>query len=798
MKRSFVSFCSPGVFVGLLGLIVLQVPGLCVGVEPVDFNREVRPLLSDRCFQCHGPDEEHRKGDLRLDLEDAATAEAIVPGQPDKSSLLLRITHLDADERMPPEELGKPLSKQEIELIRRWIGEGAEWSEHWAYVPPMRHDQPIVGDEEWALNWVDRFVLAGLEAEGLKPSADTDRATLIRRVTFDLTGLPPAPEEVEAFLEDSDPGAYEQLVDRLLESSHFGERMAVYWLDLVRFADTVGYHGDQTHSISPYRDYVIDAFNDGMRFDQFTREQLAGDLLADATIQQKVATGYNRLLQTSHEGGVQEKEYLAIYAADRVRNLSGVWMGATLGCSQCHDHKYDPYKAKDFYSMAAFFADVDEAQHLSKGDNSLPTSRPPEMTVLSRKDQRLVNELDEKIKELEAREDALETAGSGESLDQALRDLKAEREQIGKRTRRTMVTESISPRTIRVLPRGNWLDDSGPVVSSAIPEFLGRLEMGEKRASRLDLANWLTDPENGSGRLTARVFANRFWYLMFGVGLARVLDDFGGQGEPPVYPELLDNLSMEFVDNGWNVKQMMKLLAMSRAYRQSSLESEMLRERDPYNRLVARQSRYRMPAEMIRDNALAVSGLLVDELGGASVKPYQPAGYYRHLNFPPRTYQHDNDGRQWRRGVYVHWQRQFLHPMLKALDAPSREECTAERPRSNTPLAALTLMNDTTFVEAARVFAARLLREVESSDELRLDRAYLYAVSRRPDDLERKILLRLLESDRRVYKADLGAAKLLVQTGLAPVADDLDVAELAAWTGVARAILNVNETMTRN
>jgi hypothetical protein len=360
-----------------------------------------------------------------------------------------------------------------------------------------------------------------------------------------------------------------------------------------------------------------------------------------------------------------------------------------------------------------------------------------------------------------------------------------------------MISASIKPRTMRVLPRGNWLDDSGPIVTSAIPKFLGKLDTGDQRATRLDLANWLTDAETGNGLLTARVFVNRFWYLLFGEGIARNLTDFGGQGEPPSHPELLENLAIEFVESGWNVRHMLKLIAMSRTYRQSSFVSKELHKADPENRLFSRQSRFRLPAEAVRDNALFVSGLLVQKVGGPSVKPYQPAGYYRHLNFPTRKYAQHNDDRQWRRGLYVHWQRQFLHPMLKAFDAPRREECTARRPRSNTPLASLTLLNDPTFVEAARAFAARIINSAKD-DKARLDTAFQLAVSRAPDDFERELVGRLLIASREQYRNDETAARSLVKIGLAPSADEIPIAEHAAWTVVARAILTLGETTTRN
>jgi hypothetical protein len=769
----------------LLAFVALSAVGR--GAD-IDFNRDVRPILSDKCFACHGPDAKHRKADLRLDVEkDAKAAGAIAPGKPGESSLVERITTAEESERMPPAKSGKKLTAAEVEVLRRWVGEGAKWSAHWAYVPPKRWDVPKAKHQ--ISNFVDAFLFARLEREGLAPSPEADRRTLIRRLSFDLTGLPPTPAEVEAFVADQDPKAYEKMVDRLLASEHYGERMAAYWLDLVRYADTVGYHGDQEHHASPYRDYVIDAFDLNLPFDRFTREQLAGDLLPKPTTDQTIATCYNRLLQTSHEGGVQPKEYLAIYAADRVRNVSAVWMGATVGCAQCHDHKYDPYTAKDFYSLAAFFADIDEEKHLRGGGaDTTPTKRPPEVKVLTRRERDRLAELDRRIAGL--------GKAPGDEQKKRLAELTKERDALKKAQRLVMVTQAVTPRTVRVLPRGNWLDESGPVVEPAIPAFLGALPV-KGRATRLDLAHWLTDAKAGAGGLTARVFVNRLWYLFFGAGLSKSLEDFGGQGEPPVHPELLDALGLEFVDHGWDVKHVVKQIVTSRAYRQSSLESPALRERDPENRLVARQGRWRLPAEAVRDNALFVSGLLVDEVGGGTAHPYQPAGFYRHLNFPKREYKADADARQWRRGVYTHWQRQYLHPMLKAFDAPTREECTARRPRSNTPLAALVLLNDPTFIECSRVLGERVQTEGGKSDAERVAFAFRQVTSRPPDEFESKALMKLLEKNRAQYKADPKAADELVAVGLAPVPKGTDVPELAAWTGVCRALLNLSETITR-
>jgi len=742
----------------LVPLFVVQLVG--AQVRKVDFNREIRPILSDKCFFCHGPDKEHRKAKLRLDLEDSAKNpkhKAIVPGKPQSSELVYRITTGDQDEVMPPPDSGKSLTDEEKRLLSQWIKEGANWSEHWAYVSPRKHELPKVKQTEWSNHWIDRFTLKYFEKKGLRPTPEADSVTLVRRLHFDLIGLPPEPKVVEAFAANPSDEAYETLVDRLLTSQHHGEQMAVYWLDLVRFADTVGYHGDQDHSITPYRDWVIDAFNDGLPFDQFTREQLAGDLLPEPTIDQTVATGYNRLLQTSHEGGVQVKEYVAMYAADRVRNVSEVWMGATLGCAQCHDHKYDPYTAKDFYAMAAFFADIGDTAHLKNGSNSLPTRRDPEINVLSRRQRQELEQLEKIIEDKESRQ----TAAPNPELLAEIKTAKATRDKLKKATRRTMITRATKPRVTRILPRGDWLDESGPVVEPAIPSFMGKLA-SEKRLSRLDLANWLTDAEKGAGKLTARVLANRLWYLLFGQGLSPDLTDFGGQGQPPDHPELLDNLAMCLLEKKWSIKALLKEIVMSRSYRQATASK---------NIQASFQNIRRLPAEAIRDNALAISGLLVREVGGASVKPYQPAGYYRHLNFPTRKYAHHKDQRQWRRGVYVHLQRQFLHPMLKAFDAPRREECTAQRPRSNTPLAALVLLNDPTFIQAAEAFAKRIVESGGSSTESRLEFAFRHAVSRKPDDFERKTLKNLLSSK--------------------------DSNENGKWTTVARAILNLAETNLR-
>ena len=784
----------------LLASVVVLVSSAAAEEKPVDFRSQIRPLLSDRCFHCHGPDEHDRQAELRLDTFEGATADlgghaAITPDSPEKSELVERIFTRDADLVMPPADSGKKLTPEEAELIRRWIKEGARYEKHWAYEPLQSPTVPTNPVDHWSRNAIDQFVIHRIQAESLTPSPQADPVTLIRRLHFDLVGLPPSPEVVDRFVATPTEEEYERIVDELLSSPHYGERLAIMWLDLVRFADTVGYHGDQDHSISPYRDYVIQSLNDDLPFDQFTLEQLAGDLIPEATQRQIIASGYNRLLQTSHEGGVQKNEYLAKYSADRVRNFSEVWLGATMGCAECHNHKYDPYTQKDFYSIAAFFADVDDSLTF-KGTDSLPTKREPEIEVVTDLDRAMIDALQAEKSRLAS----LLENGSDEDAARSRHQVEARLKQIEQRIvertkpRRTMITKAAKPRTIRVLSRGDWMDDSGEVVEPAVPGFLPEL-VTEQRATRLDLARWLVSEENP---LTARVFVNRLWKIYFGSGISPSLDDFGAQGEPATHPELLDWLAADFRQHNWQIKRVIKQIVMSSTYRQSSLMNDELKERDPANRLLARQSRYRLDAELIRDNALAISGLLVFEIGGRSVKPYQPNGYYQHLNFPIRKYTADQGTSQFRRGLYTHWQRIFLHPMLKAFDAPSREECTAMRSQSNTPLASLVLLNDPTFVEAARAFAARINTQQSKSDADRIAWAFRQCVSRAPDQLEADTLLKFLEAERAAFRKSENSVEPLLRTGQSPVEITEESIDHAAWTSVARALLNLSETITRN
>ncbi len=813
---------------------------LCIQVQaepmpPVQFNREVRSILADKCFACHGPDANKREAELRLDNEQSAKDSAIVPGKPDESELLRRILSDDPDERMPPGVTGKSLSEAEIATLRQWIAEGAAWQEHWSLIPPVKVAPPELADAANDTSAIDRFIRATLAKRGLSPSPAADRRTLIRRLSFDLTGLPPTPEEVDAFVGDAADDAYAQLVDRLMSSKHFGERMAVYWLDVVRYADTGGYHSDNHRDVAPYRDYVINAFNDNMPFDQFTVEQLAGDLLPNATNDQKIASGYNRLLQTTQEGGAQPKEYTAKYQADRVRNTATAWLGLTMGCCECHDHKFDQLTMKDFYSFGAFFADIQE----------VPVGNQPQVSFATPEEESLLAKVDSQLASLRGEYDATtpeftaglakwlstpaldEQAGLPDPIAKALKvdtekrsdaertlldnhyrtiapELASIREQIAANEKQqkdiraaipqTLISVSIAPRKVRILPRGNWLDDSGEVVDPATPTSLPKVEVSDRQTARLDLARWMAARENP---LTARVFVNRLWKLTFGQGIVKSLDDFGTQGNAPTHPELLDWLAVEFMESGWDVKHMIQLMVTSETYQQSSFVTPQVREIDPSNKWLARQARFRLDAEMVRDNALAVSGLLSPTIGGPSVKPYQPAGYWQHLNFPKREWQQDKNENLYRRGLYTYWQRTFLHPSLLAFDAPSREECTVDRPRSNTPLQALALLNDPTYVEAARALAGRVIHAGGGSEQERLTFAFRQVLGRSPSAEEEAVLLPLYQKHLAEYATDEAAAVLLLRVGELPPAADVNNAELAAWTSVTRVILNLHETIVR-
>ncbi|YCM43356.1 PSD1 and planctomycete cytochrome C domain-containing protein [Verrucomicrobiaceae bacterium 227] len=1029
--------------------------------EEITYNAHIRSILSDKCVACHGPDSKKREAELRLDTFEGATAPlssdgqlfAIRAGNPAQSEMFKRIDSRDEDDVMPPPHFHKHITKAERELLWQWVEQGAKYEAHWAYTP-IEKPTPAATAE----NPIDAFILAQLQEKKIKPSPRAQPAQLLRRLSLDLTGLPPTPAEVVAFekaaAQDFET-AFDSEITRLLESPRFGERMAVPWLDIVRFSDTVGYHGDQNVRIFPYRDYVIKAFNENKPFNEFITEQLAGDLLKNPTAEQLVATGFNRLGMMSREGGIQPKEYIAKYAADRVRAVGQAFLGQTTGCAECHDHKFDPISAKDFYSLAAFFDDVLEwgvyqnylplYKGLENHNNDSPF--PPELVVKSdsllaqiqllheqviddlvkqpvdaaafdawksevlpsiksssegwspakvagvgsgkntpfqiladdsveftgaaKKDdvlhlkltpanpylgsieiQALPGEATGKVgrnagggflvrgpansaearkkdKKLPAIQPGYEVYlkkadGSGQSLEIAwvqadlfahdprgfrngslrsysldgvwesapgrfeypkslagqpqtaivqlksaikiepgdlltVRIHSADISRIkirtspfldpvpgqgaipatllagvekndpnalkaafqlsqgalpghldGLRTRirrleagwaRSLVTatrpleERLSK--TRILNRGDWQDESGPEVTPAVFHFLPSDSVAkDRRLTRLDLARWLTAEENP---LTARHFVNRTWKQFFGSGLSNVLSDLGAQGEWPSHPGLLDWLAADFRENDWDVKKIIRKMVSSEAYQRKAAHRYELQDVDPGYRLYAQQAPRRLDAEFVRDNALAISGLLNTELtGGPSARPYQPEGYYKPINFPTRSYGNTNNENQYRRGVYMHWQRTFLHPMLANFDAPTRVECSADRLQANSPQQALTLLNDPSFTEAARAFAVRLMEDQSlTSDEQFITAAYRAAISREPRKEEMKSLTRFLATQRENIASGKDDPEKFLGIGLYRAPAHLDQKELAARAQLCRVVLNLHETITR-
>ena len=1011
-------------------ILLLFIPAIRAEDRKISFDRDVRPILSDTCYACHGPDEANLQAGLRLDQSESA-ARVLVPGDSKASRLYQRISHEAEVARMPPPGFNRKLTAQQIETLRLWIDQGAEWETHWSYQPPRRPAIPAV-KQDWARNPIDRFILARLEAESLQPSPEAGRATLLRRLSFDLTGLPPTPEELSAFLKDRSPDYYEQAVDRLLRSPRYGERMAMRWLDLARYSDTHGYHIDSHRDMWHWRDWVIEAYNRNLPYDRFTIEQLAGDLLPSPSTDQLVATGFNRNHMINFEGGAIPEEYQTEYVVDRVETTATVWMGMTMGCARCHDHKYDPIKQRDFYRFFAFFNTIKEKGLDGTEGNAAPVLRLPSPNQRERREalkeqlaaaERSLPEFEVSLEQIEWEQSALETIpappedslvaryGFDDAIDDGIvvrgkpaytagkirkalsldgeqhiqleaeldldrpfavafwaktsaqrgvtyleqgsleiafgavtkvpdeykthgpieirmgskgwrsaerittrdwhhltvthdgealrvfvdgdaltlssfeetearpvdrplavgakdafyqgfegemdelrlysrplsedeiaalaihhpfRSILAETDpdcaqqdrlreyyrsrfvspdfraahgeirrieddlrRLDREVPTTMVmSEMADPRETFILARGDYRAKTEEV-EPGVPGALPPLPSGAP-ANRLGLAQWLVSPGNP---LTARVAVNRDWEMYFGQGLVKTTEDFGSQGEAPSHPELLDWLAVEFMESGWDVRHMQRLIVTSAAYRQSSRMSPELAERDPENRLLARGPRFRLPAEMVRDNALYVSGMLEEKVGGPSVNPYQPPGIWEDVSYGDRftaqTYEQDHGAALYRRSMYTFWKRTAPPPSLTAFDAPDREKCTVRRSRTNTPLQALTLLNDPTYVEASRALAARVLREAAPSDAARLDRAYELSLGRTPTPAERDVLLTLLGKQREEYEADPSAAGELLGVGESPADSALDAADLAAWTVAASTVLNLDETVTK-
>ena len=1034
-------------------LVAASLNAATTNTKKVDFNRDVRPILSDRCFSCHGPDEKSRQAGLRLDRRDGLFERkgVVVAGDAEASRLIKRVLAKAPPTRMPP--AGEALNDRQIQTLKQWISEGAVWEDHWSYVPPKKAVEPVVKNPAWAKNAIDKFVLARLEREGLKPSTEADRATLLRRLTFDLTGLPPAPEDVRAFLADKSPNAYEKQVDRLLASPRYGERMAMQWLDLARYADTHGFHIDSHRDMWRWRDWVISAFNQNKPFDQFTVEQIAGDLLPGATKDQILATGFSRNHMINFEGGAIPEEYQVEYVVDRVDTTATVFLGMTMGCARCHDHKYDPIRQKEFYQFGAFFNTIPEKGLDGQKGNAEPVlafptdrqaerkkfveARLPEIekrlkakavdeayeawqrsaqfALPSREgllahyefegglsdssgnyrhgrgllddfsypaaatggraadmDGRSVAELaalplpktlafwftsqarlgingilhrmqpdrrgweiflddpypiprllqtsrfvirkierwpdrvwearnkkpilvrgsglrkdlhvaivdggkqlfvDGELLELEVTRNTLtkefaEIAGpvtiggptpddrlrgriddlrfydrvltseeirmlathtplaanlalpaSKRSRDQEsglreyflanaavpelralhaeARKLRAEKQDLDWEIQTAMVmAEAEKPRDTFVLGRGDYRNKTEKV-TPAVPAALPPLPK-DAPANRLGLAKWLVSEENP---LTARVAVNRFWQMFFGQGLAKTSEDLGSQGAPPTHPELLDWLAADFRENGWDIKRLQKQILLSATYRQASKLTPLLKEKDPENRLLARGARFRLPAESVRDVALAVSGLMTPTIGGPSVYPYQPPGVWEELaygaEFSAQFYEQSHGADLYRRSMYTFWKRTAPPASLSTFDAPDREKCAARRPLTNTPLQALVLMNDPTYVEAARALAARVIKDSGPSASKRIERAFELVLARRPASKEAALLAQLAKEKLADYEREPAAAAALLKVGESPADAAIRGPELAAWTMTMSALLNLDEAITK-
>ena len=774
-------------------------------IAAFSFNKDVRPILADHCFACHGQDGAARKAGLRLDTAEGAVAPlksgttAIVPGNADASALIHRVLTDDIDDRMPPAEKSEALTPEQIAVLRDWINQGAPYEAHWAYIAPVKPDVPEVENTAWPRNDIDRFVLARLEADGLAPAPPADRYTLVRRLGFDVTGMPPTVEEADAFVTDERPDALEWVLDRLLASPHYGEHRARYWLDLARYADSNGYHIDAPRSMWPYRDWVIGAYNKNMPFDQFTREQLAGDLLPDPSLQQRIATGFHRNTMLNEEGGIDPEEFRTKSVVDRVDATMTTWMGTTMACAQCHDHKYDPFTQKEFYEFYAFFNTVPEIGGGTFQSRAPLVELPPNPTLQAELDG--LNSVIAKLK-AEMLPASEETAPAEEKAKDApptrLETLEKQREEKRKKivTSLTMA-EMDEPRATRILARGDFLQP-GEEVLPATPAVLPALNPpAEGRLSRLDLANWMVDPSNP---LTARVAVNRLWQELFGRGLVSTPEDFGTRGAAPSHPELLDYLAVTFVESGWDVKGLLRRMLSSATYQQSAAVGNEAYARDPDNVLLARGPRFRLDGEAIRDNALVVSGLINETVGGPSVHPYQPPGLWEEkalTGYGAGIWPTDSGSDLYRRAIYTYRRRSVPYPTFQAFDAPGFEYCTAERARTNTPLQALTTMNDPQFVEAARVFGERILRDGGESLEEKIAFALRHCLTRPPKAAERALLAQLYNDEHAKFSVDPNAVQHLVQQGRAPVASDLDGPALATWTTIASILLNLDETVTK-
>ena len=736
----------------LLALLILPAAPRAIADTPteIDYIRDVRPILAENCYACHGPDDAVREAGLRLDQHTGATRRlesgqrAVVPGDPSSSALVRRVTSRDPDFRMPPHESEKELTEVEQQILSQWIAAGAKYDVHWSFIAPQRPQPPVVKEESWVRNAIDRFVKARLEEHDIQHAPLADRATLFRRLSLDLCGLPPRIEQLDGFLADNSPRAYEAAVDQLLSSPHFGEKLAQDWLDLARYGDTNGYHADSHRDMWLFRDWVIHAFNTNMPFDRFVIEQIAGDLLPEATPAQQIASAFNRNAAFNEEGGADPEEGYVIYAVDRTNTTGQALLGLTVGCAQCHSHKYDPISHKEYYQLLAFFNSI-EGEIGGGGENGHHGKPVPPV-------------------------------------------FKADSPLSGQESTVMVMKAMHERRPTFVLTRGDF-QQPAEQVEPDVPAIFPALRNDLPRDRRA-LAAWLVEPDHP---LVSRVRVNHLWKSLFGTGLVRTPGDFGTQGSPPSHPHLLDWLAVDFIESGWDTKALLKKIVMSATYRQQSGMQEVVSV-DPENRLLYRMPRRRMAAEQIRDMALSTSGLLNRTVGGPSVRPYQPEGHF--AGKTGREWKHSKGEDLYRRGLYTYLQRTAPYPSFAVFDAPSRQICTARRPRTNTPLQALVTMNDPVFVEAARALAETILTSGSESNQQRIESLFRRVLSRLPVAAESELLTQLHAQQTEIYQQDEQSAARLVAVGEHPHDPDLEVRQLAAWTNVAAVVLNLDEAIS--
>ncbi|MGN6352925.1 MAG: PSD1 and planctomycete cytochrome C domain-containing protein [Parafilimonas sp.] len=738
--------------------------------ETVSYNFDIRPILSDKCFICHGPDANKRQASLRLDIADSAYAPlketkgafAIVPGKPEESELIKRISSTDPTYLMPlPESHLGTLNEHEIALFKKWIKQGAKYVRHWAFVAPKKSLLPKVKDEKWPKNEIDYFILSKMQSKGLKPNEEADKERLLKRVTEDITGLPPSLQAMDDFLNDKSPGAYEKAVDRLLQSNAYGEKMAMHWLDVARYADSYGYQDDNIRTQWPWRDWVIHAFNENLPYNTFLTWQIAGDMLPNANKEEILATGFFRNHKYTEEGGVIPEEYRIGYIIDKTKTYSTGIMGLTVECAQCHDHKYDPFSQKDYYSLFAFFNNTKEVGY--EGD--VGVSKPAKMPVLT------ISDTDRK------------------QLLTFINDADTSTLMV------SVMGEQDTLRKTYVLDRGVYDRPTYQVLPAALPAVMG-FDTVQYPRNRLGLAAWTVNKNNP---LTARVFVNQLWQEFFGRGIIKSSGDFGMQGDLPTHPELLDWLAVDFMEHGWDIKRLVKQMVMSAAYRQSAVASKEKIEADPENAYLSRGPRFRLPAELIRDMVLSSSGLLVRTIGGPSVKPYQPKGLWEQATSGRgvlATYKQDHGDSLYRRGIYTFIKLTVPPPSMVIFDASNRDQCEVKRLKTNTPLQALIMMNDPTVLEASRVLSQKLMEEKKDED-YNLTKAFRLIICRKPDDKEMNILKSFYDEQLQSFKQNKLSADTTLMQGEYAQDDKADKNATAALMKTIEMMYNLDEAITK-